>query len=207
MDMTPSFRLLMTPRSPFARRVWLALRRLDLPFQREDVAIFEPTEEFFHAAPLGLVPVLGLPSGENLPDSNMILEHLHEAYGRKIWPTAAEEALQVRLGSAFAVGLMTATVSRYLESLKKVQDPDTLNEYFATLERTLQKVGTGGWDAGVWRSADGKLTQAGWDLGGALDYLDLRVPQLNWREKYPRLPEILEKCRTSQDFRQSAPPP
>jgi glutathione S-transferase len=49
-------------------------------------------------------------------------------------------------------------------------------------------------------------TQAGWDLGVALAYLDLRMPALSWKAKHPDCVKVLEICEKHPLFQSTRPP-
>jgi glutathione S-transferase len=193
---TSSYRLLMTPRSPFARRVRLALARLGIPFEAVLTDVFKPSPEFLKTNPLGLVPVLIHPEA-TIPDSAAILEYLHAAHGGAIWPKDPLEAARVRAQATLAEGIMAATVSHYLERLRPSPHAPWLEEQEEIIRGTLAAL------------AEQELgeTQAAWDLAVALEYLDLRIPSFDWRKAHPRLVDFLEKHRVSPDFAATQPPP
>jgi glutathione S-transferase len=191
--MSPStkHRLYVSLRSPFARRARLALLRLGIPFDAEVVNVFEPDAQFLKESPLGQVPVLILPSGERISDSATILEHLHEAHDQRIWPLDSKARLDARIACTLAEGLMTYLVAHHIEAhMQKPSDPAFVQDYYETLERTLKAIAE--LDSKAWIDRSGSLTQAGWDLGVALEY---------------KLALVLEKCRDFQGFRDSTPPP
>jgi glutathione S-transferase len=43
-------------------------------------------------------------------------------------------------------------------------------------------------------------------VGCALGYLDLRMPDLHWREQYPNLGKLFDKLSKRASFKDSAPP-
>lgn len=209
--MNPRYRLFYSHRSPFARRVRLALARLGLPYETVILNVFEPTEEFLRANPLGLVPVLEIDGKRNLPDSATILEYLHETHGSArpgaIWPADLALRLDVREASTWAEGLMTAIVAHFLETQRKEPAPSELAEHRANLERTLSRITEQNLSKAPWMMQSQVPTQAGWDLAVALEYLDLRIPDLNWRTRFPALKPLLESCKKAPEFEQTAPPP
>lgn len=205
-----TYRLHFTHRSPFARRIWIALDRLALDFERVEATPFEPTPEFLRANPLGLVPVLEKMEGGtaqlSLPDSNTVLEFLHEAHGRAIWPANLGESAQVRQASTWVTGLLTSAVSFVLETTRRsVASQEWVDDYQETVERVLLRVSEQDLSGLPWVSQDG-LTQAGWDLGVALEYLDLRMPHIDWRKRDSRFLDLLGKCQARPVFLASRPP-
>jgi len=203
--------LLITLRSPFARRVRLAVRRIGLTCEERVEDVFKPTPFLFDANPLGLIPSLRIPSGVFISDSSMILEYLHESQGseagpgRKIWPADPRNRPAVRRASVWAAGIMTATVQWYLESIRPDEERSQvwLEEHRENIERTLKQAQAESLEP--WMAA-GQPTQAGWDLAVALDYLSLRMPVVEWRRIAPKLEPVLALCQSSPAFRETAPP-
>jgi glutathione S-transferase len=44
-------------------------------------------------------------------------------------------------------------------------------------------------------------------VGSCLGFIDLRLPELNWRKSYPNLGKLAEKLAQRTSFRDTAPPP
>lgn len=209
----------MTPRSPFARRIRLAFLRAGIDFKDENTDVFNPTEEFLTANPLGLVPVLLDDPAQPIFDSNTILEVIQERHGR-IWPQDPELRLAVRISSTLATGIMTATVQYFLETKRTPSTGPTsgagpatggpsaewLAEFTDTITRALDRATqrlTTEQNHGFTLGAE--FSQAGWDLAVALDYLDFRYPALKWREKHPALLSFLSQAKRDPFFSQTAP--
>lgn len=197
--------LYLTPRSPFARRVRTTFLRFELPFGETEATPFEPSADFLKQNPLGLVPAVTLKSGEVWLDSFAILENLWDL-GIPVWPKDVQERIAVRQASVLAEGLMTLGVSYFLENnMRKGSDPAWNEDYEATALRTLTRIQELTPAKFPW-FASGDLSQAGWDLGVALDYTTLRMPQLKWDEKFPGLKVVLDQCLTSKAFVSTRPP-
>jgi glutathione S-transferase len=69
-------------RSPFTRRVAITLNIYGVPFEQRALSGFDNRAEVRASNPLGRIPALVLDSGETLIDSNAIIDHLDEVYGR-----------------------------------------------------------------------------------------------------------------------------
>jgi glutathione S-transferase len=105
--------------SPFVRRVGIALRLYDLPFEHRPWSTFGDADKIAPYNPLRRVPTLVLDDGEVLIESTAILDHLDETVG----PSRAmiadsgprrREALKV---CALATGLGDKAVSLVYERL------------------------------------------------------------------------------------------
>lgn len=205
------YQLYYSLRSPFARRVRVALSRLALDFDAKEINVFEPTEEFLTANPLGTVPVLVIhPESENervsLPDSATILEYLHDQYGGKIWPADPQTRVAVRAASTLAEGLMSETVRWYLENQRPLPSEEWLSEHIENIDRTLASIHSTSLRKLPWKVSDFQMTQAGYDLYIALDYMNLRLKGFDWMTKYPEFVRFTELHRNRQDLVPTAPP-
>ena len=67
--------------SPFVRRVAIALRLYDLPFEHRPWSTFSDADRIAVFNPLRRVPTLVLDGGETVIDSGAILDHLDEIIG------------------------------------------------------------------------------------------------------------------------------
>jgi glutathione S-transferase len=195
------YHLFLSPRSPFARRVRLALRRLDLSVIEHPLNVLESNPDLEAANPLGLVPALVLPDGRALSDSSAILESLHDLYGG-LWPEPLTDRIEVRQASTLATGLMQAAVSFFQETrMHEVPSRTWAQDHWNTVHRTLRHLEP--FRSDLWFRS-GELTQAGWDLACALEYLEFRMPEC--RDSIPSaLVATLELARRSALFRETAP--
>ena len=207
------YRLFLSARSPFARRIRIALLRFSIPFEPVELNVFEPTDEFLNANPLGLVPVLQIQETNTfMPDSATILEFLHENHGGQIWPEDLSARQAVRIASTLAEGLMTMTVNLFLEGTRKTPDQGWTTDFQDALKRTLAVIHEQNLTKFPWinpgvNTTFGELTQAGWDLMVALEYLKLRAPASIHDDNYPKLKTYFELHRELPAFRATTPPP
>ncbi len=194
--------LFAAPRSPFARRIRLILRRFEFNFEERLIDGFAPPQDFSQANPLGLVPTLITPDGLILSDSAHLIEFFNEKTNA-IWPKADRARAEMRQASTLCHGLMQAAVD-YHKSLRltEVPSPRWIEDYSSQMEATLSYLAQAPSD--LW-SAPGGLTQAGWDLCTALEYLDFRVSDLNWRAVYPQFSSLLSTARASSFFKETQP--
>jgi glutathione S-transferase len=208
------FKLIATPRSPFARRIRLALALRDIEHEVQMTDVFNPSAELFAVSPLALVPILFDPvMNEWVPDSDTQLDILDESpllasrAAKPIWPVNSNLRPRVRVRSRWATGIMTATVAHFLErSRSGGADAGFLAEYGDVIRRTLDRMEKDlRTHPDCWLGSEGP-SQAGWDLGVALEYLDLRLPDLDWRREWPGLVQALTACEKREVFRNTRPP-
>ena len=164
--------------------------------------MFEDPPELLALNPLGLIPTLKTPAGEGLFDSAAILEYLDDLSGQ-IWPRSIPERTRVRQASFLASGIMQSAVSFLQETtMHEVPSPKWAHDHFQTIDRAIRfalNVPEAHWMRGD------ELTQAGWDLAVALDYVEFRVPELRDRANHPLLLKILDRANQSPDFRETKP--
>jgi glutathione S-transferase len=213
MAIPSRYQLFYSIRSPFARRVRVAMQRLGISFDPIEMNVFEPPADFLAANPLATVPVLvvngktGAPADRfTIPDSSTILDYLHENYGERVWPTDLALRARVRAAATLAEGIMFETVRWFLEGQRTTPSPEWTQEYVDNIERTLAVIGATSMRAPPWKISDLQLTQAGYDLIIALEYLRLRMPKFDWMSKYPELTRFLESHRVRQDLASTIPP-
>src|ERR1035437_2703351 len=89
-------------RSPFARRIRLALHRLGVSYEEKMVDVFQDNPDLNAVNPLGLVPTLVTANGA-ITDSTNILEYLNDTHGG-IWPKDPQANMNVRQASVWASG-------------------------------------------------------------------------------------------------------
>ena len=197
------FTLFLNPRSPFARRIRLVLNRLQLPFQERDVGnVFEPQPELSNLNPLGLIPTLITATGEAYSDSGNLLEYLHELTG-EVWPAEQSRRQSMRQISVWCTGIMQSAVLFFQEAhLHEAPSARWMSEHAVSVEDTLQRLNQ---VSEIMFIENGNPTQAGWDLGVALEYLDFRIPQLEWRTQFSRLENILLQVRKIEFFVKTSP--
>lgn len=205
----PRYQLYYSVRSPFARRIRVALQRLALDFEPLEMNVFTPSADFLAAAPLGFVPALVIREPNEtivLSDSWVILEYLNDQYGGKIWPVELKAKLCVRAASVLAEGIMAESVRWYLEMQRPLPSEEHLQEYLGIIDRTLTHIQSTSLRVMPWKISDFQMTQAGYDLFIALEYLQVRMKDHDWFSRYPELARFVELHRNRQDLAPTAPP-
>jgi len=158
--------------------------------------------------PLGKVPALVLDDGTTLFDSRVIVEYLDSIspVGRVIPDGGGRQRIAVRRWEALADGLIDAAVATYLERKRPAQQQNPVwitrqqTKVAAALEALAHDLSGKPWCSGdVFGLADIAL-------GCALSYLDLRFPDIGWRETYPNLTAHAAKLAERPSFIDTAPP-
>ena len=197
-----AYQLFISLRSPFARRIRLAMHRLKLDYSEKVVDVFQENPELFKANPLGMVPTLVTPDAGTLCDSLNILDYLDEKTHR-IWSSDFATRIQQKQAAAIAAGLMQSTVLYFQEAkMHEVPSAIWMKDHLETLERTLKHLSQ--LPSSVWTSG-GELTQAAWDLSAGLEYLSLRFPEIEWKNTYPVFTPVLSLARKNAYFLETEP--
>lgn len=199
--------LMISARSPFARRVRLAFRERGVPYRETLHDVLRPNAEVNAQNPIGRVPTLILRTGETVFESGLILSLLEDYAPGSLDPDGARERLDVYRWSATATGLMDKTIEYFFESLRtpETRDPEWLEEIRGVVERVLASLEALLAKDGRTTLLSRGLTQADLDLGTALAYLSLRYP-LDWKPRYPRAAAYLARLEERPSFRATVPP-
>jgi glutathione S-transferase len=199
-------KLIATPISPFGRkvRIVLAEKRIDYEFIVDNP--IDPATCVPEANPLGKVPVLVLDDDTTLFDSRVIVEYLDSAspVGRLI-PDETRPRIQVRRWEALADGCSEAALAIVYERRRPAdkQDAEWIARQSAKVDRALKAMSH---DLGnkAWCSGD-SYSLSDIAVGCALGYLDLRLPEFNWRKQYTNLVKLADKLAQRPSFRDTAP--
>lgn len=194
--------------SPYVRkvRVVMAEKKLEYELILEDV--WSSTTQIQAFNPLGKVPCLVMDDGGSLFDSRVIVEYLDtlSPVGRLI-PQASRDRTATRCWEAIADGVLDAAVAINIENTKRAAEFRS-EEW---VQRQMGKIATAleFMDKGLDPQAfcmGVNFTLADVAVGCALEYLDLRFPQLDWRKQYGNLAQLDEKLQIRPSFISSAPP-
>ena len=196
-----SFRLILSERSPFARRIRMALRSLDLRVAEDIVNVLENPKTLVGKNPLGLVPTLWHPKHGWIYESSVILQILEEEHPGALWPLGSRRVQHLRI-SALATGIMGASVHYFL--VTKMQE--TPSERWAA---DYQSSVVEGIEALAEELAQLPIpetySQAHIDAGIALEYAELRLPDLVSPLNQMVFRNLLERLRNFTWFEASRP--
>jgi len=73
--------------SPYVRRVAIALRLLEIPFEHDPLSVFSTFDQFSRINPVVKAPTLVCDDGTVLMDSGLIIDYLETLAGRSLWPS------------------------------------------------------------------------------------------------------------------------
>lgn len=201
-------KLFSTPTSPYARKVRIMLAEKHIECEIEIVpSLAAPDSPVPAHNPLGKVPTLVLDDGTSLYDSVVIVDYLdHKTPVARLIPQDNNHRALVRRWEALADGVCDAAVAVVMERRRALekQDETVIQRQMLKVERGLramsEDMGESKWAAGE------KFTLADIATGVALAYIELRMPEIDWRTTYPNLGRLYEQLMVRPSFKDTVPP-
>lgn len=202
-------KLIGSATSPYVRkvRIVMAEKRLDYQMVLEDVWAANTT--ITASNPLGKVPCLVMEGGEAVFDSRVIVEYLDTLSPvGKLIPTQGRERAEVKTWEALADGLVDAAILARLEATwagrsAHERSDAWIQRQMGKIEAALKAMSTGLGEKAFCSGIHFSLSDVA--VGCALGYLDLRFPQVSWRETYPNLAKLQEKLVQRPSFTETQP--
>lgn len=199
-------RLVIARPSPFARKVRVALIEKGIAFEEVMENPWLPGTGVPERNTLGKVPVLLLEDGGVVHDSKVIIEYLETLPAVvALLPAPGAARVSHRQIEAVADGICDAVVLQVLERARAAPSADWT-------ARQMKKVeaGCGELDAAVSGARDGWLVGAEFGVadiavGCALGYLDLRLPEYDWRSQFPALVAFATRLEARPSFAATRP--
>lgn len=200
-------KLLASLTSPYARKIRILLAEKNLPFELVVDSPWEANTQVPEVNPLGKVPALVLDSGEVFFDSPVIAGYLETLDAAPVLlPSGGIERVRVRQTEALADGVLDAAVSAFLESRRPEaqQSAASIERQFDKIRRSLDELERRA-NGRTW--LDGDAMQLGdITVGIAMAYLELRLPQVDWRGGRPALSTLADRLFARPSFTATVPP-
>jgi glutathione S-transferase len=200
--------LIIANPSPYARKARVALIEKNIAC---DIVIDNPwlsDTKVAAANPLGKVPALVLDDGTVVHDSKVILEYLETlGVSPAIIPGDALLRVQHKQIEAIADGICDAVVLIALEGARP--EPKRSSDW---IERQRRKIIAGVAELSRLLGNAGSYTAFGFGLAEvaticALDYIDFRYPDYDWRAAAPNLLAMHARLSVRASFSQTKPQP
>jgi glutathione S-transferase len=197
-----------SPNSPYGRKARIIIHELEMGSRVEEKAVTLPADAKFRAInPLGKIPALILDDGSVIYDSPVICEFLDELGQGTFFPRAslfkvAEGRWRALTLQALGDGLADAVVRRNQEkrltedkrSAEVIErQTKSIETSFSLLDRACAKF-----------PAEPTIGEIA--VVCAIGYLDLRVPEDGWRNRYPNLARWLETFSRRPSIAATKPP-
>lgn len=180
--------------SPFGRKVRVVLAEKKIDFELIQAKPGENDELIQAYNPLGKVPVLVIDDGRVIYDSSVITEHLdYLSPVCRLFPSDQRPMISAKRTEALADGICDAAVAIVMESRRPApqQSNDAVTRQHGKIHRGLVAL-------------EAQLEDKRWFVGDAysiadisvicaLDYLDLRLPEIQWAAHFPVLQQHYQR--------------
>jgi glutathione S-transferase len=187
--MSQTMTLHWSPRSPYVRKVMIAIWEMGLQERvltvRTVAGGTTPHAGLMKINPVGKIPTLELPDGTAIYDSPVIIEYLDTLHkGPKLYPSASPERLTALRRHALGQGMLDNALPLLSEGFRPAElqsEPHKalwrakLVACVDALEREAEALGESAFSVGHVA------------IGVALAYLDFRFDSLAWRDGHPKL--------------------
>lgn len=199
-------KLLSASPSPYARKVRIALAEKGLPFELLTEVPWNADTTTPRYNPLEKLPVLILEDGTTVYESRHILEYLEVKFPHPpMFPEAPDDFLAAKRLEVLADGICDAAV---LVIFERMRPQDSRSVPWEARQR--RKIEGGFTEVARLVPADGYCVGGAFGLGdiavGALlDYISLRLPEIDWSDKYANLAGLRERLSQRPSFQDTVP--
>ena len=178
-----------SPRSPYVRKVMIALHEMGLQDRVKIVRTVAggttPHWELMKVNPVGKIPTLELEDGTAIYDSPVIIEYLDTLHdGPKLYPTAWPERLTALRRHALGQGMLDNALPLLGEGFRPAEKQ---SEPHKELWRAKLRACVDALEAEADDLAASPFTVGHLTIGVALGYLDFRFDSMQWRNGHPQL--------------------
>lgn len=198
-------KLFFSPPSPFARKARAVIIEKNLQGRVELVQVnpMEDPAALLTANPLGKIPALLLGDGTSLYDSPVICEYLDSLTPTPVLTASGAARIGQQRRLALIDGLLDAAVAVRMEALRpeSARHAPWVERQTRAVRRALAAL-EGEAEAGALARPD--MAHLGAAI--ALEYLDLRLPDLGWRGAHPALAGWLAGVCERPSLEQTRPP-
>ena len=199
-------KLLSATPSPYARKVRIALAEKGLPFELVTEVPWNADTTTPQYNPLEKVPVLILEDGTTVYEPRHILEYLEVKFPHPpMFPKAPDEVLAAKRLEVLADGICDAAV---LVIFERRRPKDCRSVSWEARQR--RKIEGGFAEVARLVPADGYCVGSTFGLGdiavgSLLDYISLRLSEIDWSDKYANLVGLHERLSRRPSFRDTVP--
>ena len=178
-----------SPRSPYVRKVMIAIAEMGLQDRVHTIRTVTggttPHWELMKINPIGKIPTLELPDGTAIYDLPVILEYLDTLHdGPKLYPAAWPERLTALRRHALGQGMLDSALSLLAEGFRP---PERQSEPHKDLWRAKLIACVEALEGEAKALATSGFTVGHLAIGVALAYLDFRFSALSWRDGHREL--------------------
>lgn len=172
-------KLLASQTSPYARKLRVLAAELELDMPLVETAPMEDGADLLAVNPLGKVPVLITDTGGAIFDSPVIADYLMSlAPGNRLLPASGPAHWAGRTTEAIADGILDAVIVKRFNAAQGVTSGEWLDRQRRAIDRSVAVLAS--------RIGD-EFDFAMLCTVVACEYLDLRWPEIDWRQQQPKL--------------------
>jgi glutathione S-transferase len=196
-------KLFGTDTSPYTRKVRIVLEEKHIPYEYVRARAAAPGSPVPQYNPLAKVPVLVTEDGEAIYDSPVIVEYL-DGLAREpaLVPAGFKRRIDVKRWEALGDGVTDAVVL-VSHDREKVQSAEWHQRQRLKIERGLAAMAQ---DLGEREFCYGSaFSLADIAAGYAVGYMDLVLPDTDWRAAHPNLARLAERLSQRESFRKTLP--
>lgn len=196
-------KLYYSPASPYARKIRVLLRELDLVGRVQEIIAdpFANDAEFLAVNPLGKIPCLLTDEGQPLFDSDVIAAYLDSLSGRPSLFAFGPARWSLETLNSLCAGLLDSAVALRVEKTKPAEQQSPLwgERHRSAIVRGLEFL-----DA-RWESVPVGINAVTLVSACVLSYLDFRHPEIDWRARHPGLASWYAEFSARPSLRDTAP--
>ena len=161
--------------SPYVRRVAIALRLLEIPFEHDPLSVFRTFDQFSRINPVVKAPTLVCDDGTVLMDSGLIIDYAEMLAGRSLWP--ADPASRTR--ALHATGLALAACEKIVQIVYEHNLRPAVHAPWLERVQGQMMAALTGLDAEIARhplaAGENALTQAGLSAAIAWRFMQIKL--------------------------------
>lgn len=181
-------KILFSPNSPYVRKCLVTAHELGLDGQIQllpsNAHPVQRDAQIIRDNPLGKVPTFFTEEGQVIYDSRVICEYLNDRARGRLIPASGPERWETLTLQSLGDGMLDASLLARYEDIAR---PESL-QWPQWRAGQLDKVETSlAWLCGQPQILQGRLDLGALAIGCALWYLDLRFPDLGWRDRHPQV--------------------
>jgi len=197
-------KLHFNPASPFVRKVMVVVHECGIADKLTTAPLLltpvKLDQQVNADNPLGKIPALCLDDGSTLYDSRVICEYLDELGGGTLYPASGANRWTALRREACADGICDAAILARYENVVRPEEKRWDDWSAAQIDKFRRAL----------KALDAETIGDSVDIGTlsvviALDYLDFRFPQENWRDDHPSLADWYNQHCSRESLLQTMP--
>lgn len=199
-------KLLYSRTSPYVRKVRIVLAEKKVDCELVEENVWSEGTGVTRFNPITKIPTLVLDDGNVLYDSSVITGYLDGLGAPALIPPSGIARALVRRDEALADGISDAAVAVVLERKREAmrQDPAWIARQLGKVESGIAALAAAVGDRDHLHG--GRLSLADIAAGAALFYVDFRLPEIGWRERYGALVAYADRVGERPSFVATRPP-